>query len=143
MSSIARSALTIGPGKITHAGHTYYQKSAAALPLELERSALVTEGHGPLDYRLLDNLGRLTVTPEGAWTSTARAALWPYASTRPGASLGASDPDLTISCYNTELYTCKCAILTKMPDLFLGARETIIGDAEYTLLREDNKNWTE
>lgn len=143
MSSIARSALFIGPGKITHAGHTYYQKAAAALPIELDRAALITEGHGLLDYRILDILGRLTVQPDGAWTANARAALWPYSNTRPGASLGASDPDLVLHCYNQEIYTAKCAVLTKMPDLFLGARETIIGEAEYTLIREDNKNWTE
>ena len=143
MSSIARSALKIGPGKITAGGHTYYMKSAAAIPIEMDRAALATDAHGTLDYRVQDITGRLSVTPDGAWTSTARAGLWPYANTRPGASLGASNPTAVVACFNGEIYTAQCAILTKMPNLFLGARETIIGEAEYTLIRGDNKNWTE
>lgn len=128
----------MGPGKVTHGGHTFYSKGAAAVPVELDTFDVGTAAHGPLDKRLLDFSARVVVVPDGAWTAAARAALFPYATTRPGDSLGAGDPDLVIHCINQERYTAECAILTKIPSLFLGAKETMIGEAEYTLLRKDN-----
>ena len=75
--SIQRANLLIGPGKITHAAHTYYYKGAAALPVELETVEIGTDAHGPLDKRLLDFNARVIVIPDGAWTSEAQFGLSP------------------------------------------------------------------
>ncbi len=140
MASIARSTLEIGPAKYTHRSHTYYSKGAS-LALEPERFQVLTDRHGPLSSRITDMVGRLTVTPDGAWTAAARAALWPYASTSPGASLANPDTPLVIDCNDSlgAKYNAKSAILTDLPQLLLSSRQSMIGQAGYALIREDNK----
>ncbi len=140
MSSILRSALEIGPAKFTAGGHTFYSKGAD-LVIDPQYVKLATDRHGSLDSRITDMLGKVTVTPDGAWTAASRAALWPYASTSPGASLGTGDPTLVIHCNDSAgtRYTGKCAILTQMPQLLLSAKASMIGQAEYTLIRADNQ----
>lgn len=139
MASIARSVFEIGPAKFTHGAHTFYSKGAELI-IDPQYVSMATDRHGTLDRRIVDMLGKVNVTPDGAWTSTARAALFPYANTAPGASLGVADTDLVINCNdgsNTR-YTAQCAILTQMPQLLLGARRSMMGQAEYTLIRQDN-----
>jgi len=140
MSSILRSALEIGPAKYSHASHTFYSKGAS-LDLTPARITIETDRHGPLSHRITDMVGQLTVTPDGAWSAAARAALWPYANTTPGASLGAGSPNLVIDCNDSlgTKYTAKTAILTAMPQLLLSSRQSMIGQATYSLIREDNK----
>lgn len=135
-----RSALEIGPAKVTHLAHNFYAKEASALDIEPEIIRVGTDRHGPLDDRIVDMLGRLSITPDGAWTSAARAALYPYANTKRGASLGGQG-SIIIHCDDGSgnRYTGKAAVLTRMPQLLLSSRQTMMGPAEYTLIREDNK----
>jgi hypothetical protein len=44
---IQRSSLYIGPGMVTHAGHSFQSKGAISLPIELETIDVGTEAHGP------------------------------------------------------------------------------------------------
>ncbi len=141
MASIARSLLEIGPCKVTHASHSFYAKDGGSLVIAPEYVKLATQRHGTLDSRIVDMIGRFSVTPDGAWTAAARAALWPYANTAPGASLGAGNPQLVIACNDSagNIWTAQTAILTGMPQLLLGARQSMIGPAEYQLIRKDNE----
>jgi hypothetical protein len=140
MLSIPRTSLEIGPAKYTFGGHSFYSKGAS-LVLEPERVQLATDRHGLLDERRVDLVGQLTVTPDGAWTAAARSALWPYANTTPGASLGLGSPNLVINCNDSAdtRYTAKTAILSAMPQLLLSSRQSMIGQATFDLIREDNK----
>lgn len=139
MPSILRSALEIGPAKFTHGAHIFYAKGAELI-IDPQYVKLATDRHGTLDSRITDMLGRVTVTPDGAWTVPAQAALWPYANTAIGASLGAADTDLIIHCNDAagNRYTAKCAILDQMPQLLLSAKQSMIGQAGFVLIREDN-----
>lgn len=140
MSSIARSALEIGPAKYTFGSHTFYSKGGSMI-LQPETIQLATDRHGPLDDRRVDLVGQVSVTPDGAWTAAARAALWPYANTAPGASLGAADTDLVIHCNDAAgtRYTARCAVITQMPQLLLSSRQSMMGPVTFDLIREDNK----
>lgn len=139
MSSIARSALEIGPCKVTHNSHTFYAKEGGSLILTPDYVKLATDRHGTLDSRIADMVGRFTVTPDGAWTSAARAGLWPYASTSPGASLGGQG-SIVIHCNDSagNRYTGRTAILTGCPQLLLSARRSMMGPAEYAIIRTDD-----
>jgi len=141
MPTIPRSTLSIGGGKISHGAYSFLHLQPFNIRLTLDRMQIAPQTIGLLDERMLDVDAKLTVQPDGAWTAASRAALWPYASTRPGASMFAGDIDLIINCLNDEQYTAKAAAITRMPDMLLSASKTMIGQAEYTLLGQDNTAW--
>jgi hypothetical protein len=142
MPTIQRSTLLVGGGKITHGAYSFLHLQPFNIRLTLDRMQIAPQTIGLLDERMLDVDAKLAVQPDGAWTAAARAALWPYASTRPGASIFAGDTDLVINCLTDERYTAKAAAITKMPDILLSASKSMIGQAEYTLLGQDNTAWT-
>lgn len=141
MPTTARANLSIGPGKLTIGSYSFAHLQPFTLRLVLDRMQISPQHIGNLDERMLDVDAKLSVQPDGAWTPESRAALWPYASFRPGASLFAGDTDLTINCINAEKYRAEAAAVTKMPDILLSASKTMIGQAEFTLLGKDNTSW--
>ncbi len=142
--SFDRSNLVIGPGKLTHNGGTFFSKDPIEASLLYETMDIATDAHGKVDERRIECAGVVPITPEGAWSAAARAALWPYASTLPGALIHpVPDLPLVIHSNNNDRYTYKSAAITRMPDIFLSATKTIIGGAEFSCGRANNKNWNE
>ena len=141
---IDRSTLVLGPGKLTHNGGTFFSKEPILPTLEYETLEIATDAHGKVDERRVELAGIIPVTPEGAWSASARAALWPYASTLPGALIHpVPDLPLVIHSNNTDRHTFESAAITRMPDILLSATKTMIGQAEFTAVRKNNTGWAD
>lgn len=140
--AIDRTLLVSGPAKVTQNGGVFFTKEDIAVALTKELLEITTSSHGLVDKRLLDWNASVPIVPDGTWNAGARAALFPYAATLPGASLlTAADLPLVIHSNNNERFTFAATALTKMPDLFLSATKTIIGPAEFTAVRKNNTEW--
>lgn len=138
-----RSTLTLGPGKLTHNGGTFFSKEPIVAAIDYETLEVATDAHGKVDERRIELAGVIPITPEGAWNSTARAALWPYASTLPGALIHpVPDLPLIIHSNNNDRHTFLSAAVTRMPDILLSATKTMISQAEFTAVRKNNTEWS-
>jgi hypothetical protein len=139
-----RTNLTLGPAKLTFNGGTFFSKEPIDAINAYETIDIATDAHGKVDERRIETASVIPLTPEGAWTAAARAALWPYANTVPGALIHpVPDLPLVIHSRNNDRHTYKSGAVTRMPDIFLSATKTIIGQVEFSLVRENNKNWND
>lgn len=144
MAGFDRSNLILSPAKLTHNGGTFFSKEPIDAAIGYETIDIGTDAHGKVDERRIELVAAPSITPEGVWNAPARAALWPYASTLPGALIHpVPDLPLVIHSLNNDRHTYKSAAVTRMPDIFLSTTKTLIGQVEFSCVRENDKNWND
>lgn len=138
---IARTSILRGPAIVTYDSQSFYSKSDILLELGVETFDIDASAFGKVDERVIERVARVRFTPAGEWE--ALAVLWPYGATTIGASVfTGTDKPLVIQTLDGTRLTFNAAAVTRMPSLRLSARETMIGEVEFTALGKDNEAWT-
>jgi hypothetical protein len=141
--AIARTALVVGPAKVTQNGGTFFTKGNIEPRLDMETLEIATDMHGKVDERVIEVPVEVGFVPEGAWKAVNIAALWPYANPTFGSSVfGAADKPMVLTGNDGAIHTIHASALTKMPSLLLSATKTMIGEARFRGVRKDNTEWT-
>jgi len=125
-----------GPCKITDGAAVIYTEGDVKLePVPTYRGIPSSVG-GEQDGTLVDLVYKISGVAKPVWTSAIRAALLPsayYNFTTTGARLiGAANRAVTILGADGEQYALTRAIVTKMPNLFLGLGKSLFDGFEYT-----------
>lgn len=125
-----------GPCKITDGAAVIYTEGEVKLePVPTWRQIPSSLG-GEQDAVLTDLVWKVSFTPKPIWDATTRGVLLPsayYNFTATGARLiGAANRAVTIQGADGEQYVLTRAIVSKMPELYLGLGKSLYGGVEYT-----------
>jgi hypothetical protein len=137
-----RARLLTGPAIITWDGGTYFSNGDIIADFGQETFDVTVSSLGVVSTRQADRQIKISFTPSGEWSGE-KAKLFPYASTRIGASIfGATDRPLVIATLDgTKSFTFNNVALTKMPSLFFHPLRTLTGPVEFTALGPDDSEW--
>jgi hypothetical protein len=139
--AIARTSILRGPAIVTFNSQSFYSKSDITLELGVETFDIDASAFGKVDERVIERIARVRFTPAGEWE--ALTTLWPYGAATIGASVfTGTDRPLVIQTLDGTTITFSAAAVTRMPNLRLSAKETMIGEVEFTCLGKDNEAWT-
>ena len=154
-----RTALVIGPAKYTHRGATFFSKEDVTITTEKETFEVNTSVHGKVDERAIEVVCKASVTPEGRVTQAILDVFYlPFANMLLGTSavgyttsgLGVitavnSNTDFPLVCSGAdgEKHSLIAAYVSKPPDIILSATKTMLGQAEFTGIRGNNKAWSD
>lgn len=78
------ATLLEGPANVTHLGQTLHFRGGLTLTPLADLFEIMTDVHGVIDQRALDNSFVLSGTPVGVWSAAQIAALWRTANLAPG-----------------------------------------------------------
>lgn len=144
--ALNRTALIRGPANITWNGHTYYSQGDIVCRITKEIFDVMTSAHGVVATRLAERTVEVSFTPAGEWETTAFEALFPGASTIPGASwFGSSDLPFVIQPINSSQnkITLTNANIVRPPQLILSATKTLMGPVTFRALNKNNAAWSD
>lgn len=135
----------MGPSLNSYNGAKCYAKDDFGIKLEKKTININTSPFGKVDERVIDVAAEATLTPEGRW-SNALIAAWftPFANMIRGTSLLGIGSDLPFvaSANDGEVHTIASAAITKLPDIFLSAKKTLLGSMTFKGYRILGSNWT-
>lgn len=142
------SAITIGgPCKITDGSAVFYTEGAVTLTPELKHRDIPSSVGGNQDKVLVDLTWKVSFTPKAVYNATLRGVLVPTAYTNfttAGARLiGAANRTVTILGSDGDQYALTRAVITKLPDLYLGLGKSLYGAVEYTAFLGNGKAVTD
>ncbi len=136
-----------GPCKITDGAAVFYTEGDAVLEPQPTWRQIPSSVAGEQDAVLVDMHYKLSFVPKPIWNSTLRGVLLPDAMTNfvtTGTRLiGAANRSVVVLGSDGEQYTLTRAILTKMPDLYLGLGASIYGGVEYTAFLGQAKQFSD
>jgi hypothetical protein len=138
-SIIDRLVVSRGPAMITHRGGFFFTKEDLVIELNKETKAMPSAAFGPLTEVNQGVKATAKFRPVGEFEHL--SVLWPYASTPVGSSIfGDDDYPLLIQPIDDTQQQCrfKAAAVSKMPDLFFTATDTLIGDVEFQMVGANN-----
>lgn len=132
---LALSSILIGgPCKITDGATVFYTESDVRLEPQPTWRAVPSSLGGDLDSVLVDLVWKVTFTPKSLYSYN--SVLCPTAYTNWTVSgsrlIGAADRAVTILGTDGQQYALTRAVLTRMPDVYLGLGRSMWGQAEYT-----------
>lgn len=134
-----RLLITGGPGSVLFNGKTVFSQDPIALESGVSTVDVQSDAFGPLDARYDDKQFRLRFKPVGEWEDL--SMLYPYLNTPVGTLLfGADVPLHVLSLTDNKVTTFHAAALSKMPNLVLGVKETMLEEVQFSML---TKNLTE
>ncbi len=136
-----------GPCKITDGAAVFYTEGDVQLEPVPTWRALPSSVAGEEDSTLVDLHYKVTFQPKAIWNSTMRGVLLPDAMTNftiTGARLiGGANRSVVVQGSDGEQYTLTRAIITKMPDLYLGLGNSLYSSAEYTAFLGQGKTFAD
>ena len=125
-----------GPCKITDGSAVFYTEGAVTLTPELKYRDIPSSVGGNQDKVLVDLTWKISFTPKSVYNATLRGVLVPTAytnwSTSGARMIGASNRTVTILGSDGDQYALTRAIITKMPEMYLGLGKSLWGSVEYT-----------
>jgi hypothetical protein len=140
-----RSDIKKTPGRLVFDSVSLYSKLNTAIEAQLvsELFAVGTDLHGELDQRQREAYYRVRITPDGRFTSTIAAMLWPYGNPTMGTGIFTNtDKPLVVHGSDASLETFGAAALEEMPAMKFSSIETIVGPATFLCLRKNNVPWS-
>lgn len=144
--TISRTDTSIirGPAILTYNSVTLYAKDDIKIKTRLELFDISASGFGAIDQRIKQVVTEITLTPHGEISSGILGVLFPHAAVITGSSaMPATDKDLVIWPYNSkEKVTYKNCLVSKMPELILGATKTGFGQVTFTGIGTNNAAWS-
>lgn len=137
--SIDRLIVSRGPAMITHRGGVFFSREDLVVDFTKETKEVPSAAFGKLDDVNLGVKATAKLRPVGEFEHL--GVLWPYANTPIGRSIfGDADYPLLIQPLDEDQQqtTFKAAAVSKMPDLFFTATDTLIQDMEFQMVGENN-----
>jgi hypothetical protein len=129
--SIARTALTGGPGTLGFAGSSFHAKEDTAIDYFHDTEEIVSQVLGVVDEVSINRGVRMSWTPFGLYDLTLLAVLYPHIAVQVGASVfGSADVPAVFAGVNGDAVTITAAAVTKMPSLYLGPTKDLYGAME-------------
>ena len=138
-SQIDRLIVSRGPAMITHRGGVFFTREDLVVDLNKETKGIPSAAFGELDQVNLGVKATAKFRPVGEFEHL--GVLWPYATTPPGTSIfGDADYPLLIQPLDAtqDQTTFHAAGISKMPDLFFTATDTLIQDVEFQMVGKNN-----
>jgi hypothetical protein len=143
MATTTRAQVIVGPGKFTRNALSVHSKDNFNVRETESLLDIAPDAYGAIDGRAIDALVKVSFTPDGRWTSDIRSLLFPYLNPTIGSDIfTTSDVPATIHDNNAHVHTLIASACTKMPSLKLSAKETLIGDCEFTGVRGTGQAWS-
>lgn len=137
--SIDRLIVSRGPAMITHRAGVFFTREDLVIDFSKETKEIPSSAFGPLDEVNLGVKASAKFRPVGEFEHL--GVLWPYGITPVGRSIfGDADYPLLIQPLDEDQQqtTFKAAGISKMPDLFFTAADTLIQDMEFQMVGENN-----
>lgn len=137
--SIDRLLVSRGPAMITHRGGVFFTREDLVIDFSKETKEIPSSAFGKLDEVNLGVKATAKFRPVGEFEHL--GVLWPYGITPIGRSIyGDADYPLLVQPLDDDQQqtTFKAAAVSKMPDLFFTATDTLIQDAEFQMVGENN-----
>lgn len=129
-------------------------KSDASIKDITDTLVINTSAAAHIDERAIEQYSELTLEPAGIWTTAVLECLYkPFANYKRGASLlngypasmypftSAADLPWVANGVDGEAHTLEAGAITKLPDLFLSAKKTMIGSMTVRGMRAKGKGW--
>jgi len=137
MPTIALGQITIGgPCKIVDSTYSIYFDGPVKITPKPVWRAIPSSVGGELDDVLVDLTYSITGTPKSVWDSNRRTVLLPAAlhswSTAGASLIGAANRAVSVNGSDANGFTFTRAILTRMPEVFLGLGRALYGECEWT-----------
>ncbi len=141
----SRTSLVRGPALCTYNGGKFFSKEDFGIKLDLETIKIGTSAGQNQDERVVNVKAEANVTPEGRFTNALIASIWtPFATYKRGASLlTATDLPFVASAADGEIHTIVAGAITKLPDLLLSAKKTMVGAMTVTGFRGKALGWAD
>jgi hypothetical protein len=131
--SITRTTLLSGPAAATFGGHTFFAQDGILVTPALELQAVDSDAQGVLDATVTGAPVTIKFTPSASFADL--IALYPYTLGTPGLSLfGSEDSPLVLIAANGVRLTFSAVAITQMPDLLLGASDSVAGAVTFLAL---------
>ena len=152
MSTIARTSLVRGPAVCQYTSPadqttqvSFSVKEDFEIKDSLETLIINTSAAAHADERAIEALSEASIVPAGIWKNAVIAAIYtPFATYRRGASLlTATDLPFIANAVDGEIHTIVAAAITKIPDLYLSAKKTMIGSMSFSGYRAKGKGWND
>jgi hypothetical protein len=138
-SKIDRLTVSRGPAMVTHRAGYFFTREDLVVDFGIETKPIQSAAFGELDQISQGVKASAKFRPHGEFEHL--GVLWPYGTTPLGRSIfGEADYPLLIQPLDdTQKQTrFKAAAISKMPDLFLGASDTLLGDTEFQMVGANN-----
>jgi len=137
MPTIALDQITVGgPCKITDNSQVIYFDGPVKITPQPVWRAIPSAIGGEHDDVLVDLTYKITGTPKSVWTSGVRGILLPAAlhsfSAAGARIIGAANRAVTVNGSDAQGFTFTRAVLTKMPDVYMGLGKGLYGECEWT-----------
>ena len=124
------------PVILTHDGATYYFGDAVEVVTTLTTSPVESDMFGTVDEVVTESMSVIRGTPL-PFNATSAAKLWPYGNAIMGSFVcGDTDKPLVLVGRNGKKLTFGRAALTQMPALNCSVSNALIGQAQWTAIRE-------
>lgn len=143
MSQIDRLIVSRGPALVTFRGGSFLSREDIVVELKHATSEIPSDAFGKLTDVQLGVKATTKFRPVGEFEHL--GVLWPYAATVPGTSIfGDADYPLVIKPLDADqdMFTFHAGAVSKMPDLNFTAKDTIIGDVEFSMIGANNTDIT-
>lgn len=156
--AISRTSLVRGPAKLTFNGASIFTKDDFEIKIDKQTLRINTSAHGKVDERAIEIRAEASFVPEGRWLSALLNGIFnPFANATVGQSIlnvkntapffntGGSvvDVPFTASGADGEIHRIPAACVTKLPDLYLSAGRTMLGQMTVTGYRVLGTDWTD
>lgn len=129
-----------GPAVAQFNGGTFFPQGDIDYGFGFETFTPGSSMHGALDERIADRFGTVKLTPVGEWENL--SVLWPYRTALIGSSLfTATDVPLIVHTLAGQKLTAAAAAVTSLPEIYFGAKKTMIGQVGFTCIGKDNAAW--
>lgn len=160
--SLSRTALVRGPALGSFRGSKFFTKEDFNIALHKDTINIDTSAHGKVDERNIEDYGEMSITTEGRFDANFINAFYsPYANMILGTSLvgftatflgttptitatnSVTDEPVVFNSADKQIHQLVAACLTKLPDLFLSAKKTMIGSATFRGVRGNALGWAD
>lgn len=120
----------------------FYSQGNITSNLDLKTFEVSTDAHGVIDERVNDWLPTIEVPFAGLWNAAGIAALWGfYANLGAGVSIfTGTDTPLVLTSADTT-HTLQAAACTKLPDIYLSAKRTMLGSGTFVGIPTQGNTW--
>jgi hypothetical protein len=149
-----------GPALNSYRGGKFFSKEDFEIKTNLETLEIDTLAHGKVDERAINAHVEASFTPEGRWSNALINSIWSdfanmvkgtslvgYTATHAGsvstitAMNSATDNPFVASAADGEVHTIVAASVSKLPEIFLSAKKTLIGSLGLRGYRSNAKGW--
>lgn len=152
MPATSRISLVRGPAIVTYLSPAdkatllkLSVKSDFDIKDTIETMTIDTSDAAHVDERAIEAHSEVSIVPAGIFTNAIIAGIYtPFATYRRGASLlGTVDSPLIANAVDGEIHTVSSAAITKLPDLYLSAKKTLVGSMTFKGYRSLATGWND